>query len=180
MRYKTIIEGGYKRKAIRHICKWCKSEYWARPRKRKYCSTKCRDNAKRLPTLELICLQCGKKFYRSIRRIKSKYQFCSRDCKDKAQRLEGISAIHPSHYNNGASSYKERALRHYGAVCSICGYKEYPAMLDAHHIGDPNNHELSNLSVQCVWCHALITRGVMKDNGAVAQFGRASPLQGEG
>ena len=70
-------------------------------------------------------------------------------------------------------SYRERALKAYGATCNRCGYSDIEEMLDVHH-RDKNrkNSKLENLEVLCVWCHALETRGVVvqRENAAFARL----------
>ena len=64
-----------------------------------------------------------------------------------------------SKYKNGIRSYREKAIKHYGAICEICGYDEFVDILDVHHIDKNRQHNtLINLIVLCPMCHALITR----------------------
>lgn len=71
-----------------------------------------------------------------------------------------------SSWKGGASSYRQRALRHYGEQCTNkrclirkVGIRVPTYMLDVDHInGDHSNHALENLQVLCVWCHTEKTR----------------------
>lgn len=112
--------------------------------------------------IELNCLYCQKKFFRSFLRLKDskhKKYFCSRKCKDLGQRIKfGIKEIHPSHYKDGAGNYRRDAFEHYGKVCENCGYNKYEEVLDVHHIdSDHKNFKFSNLIVLCANCHRLLT-----------------------
>ena len=130
--------------------------------KRRFCSRAC-SSKNGLRRVQATCSVCGTEFERRDRpsRIsKSSLEFCSRKCKDLAQRLDSGVDLQPSHYKDGNAAYRQRALRHYGAKCSVCGYSESPQMLDVDHIdNDRANNAIKNLQVVCVWCHALKTRG---------------------
>lgn len=131
----------------------------------KYCSLKCsaRTNAKmRSDSIQdnLVCCTCGTSFSRSPSKMKNSktgYFFCSRVCKDLAQRVGtalSIPDIQPVGYGNGATEYRERALREYGCKCQDCGYDRYPALIQVHHIDrDRTNGSLENLRVLCIRCH---------------------------
>ena len=135
----------------------------------KYCSRECSNNrpvwnrSKTITTL--TCAGCHKEFERQKCRVhdnKSGLNFCSRECKEKAQSVDGnCPEIRPRHYVDGKFRYRSRAIRHYGAKCNRCGYCELVQMLDVHHKDKNREHgEIENLEVLCVWCHALITRGL--------------------
>ena len=170
----STIFDGKRRKLYKKVCKICGQDFWI-PRhifdETQSCSRKCRDEANRI-RINVICAQCGKEFSISpskMAKSKSGLYFCTRSCKDHAQRLGGIVAIQPSHYKDGCASYRERALRTYGAKCRGCGYDEYEEMLDANHRdGNRKNNKIENLEVLCVWCHAWETRMVQKLKKAVA------------
>jgi hypothetical protein len=139
----------------------------------RFCSKRCGWENQHHPPAEtttLSCALCNTSFERRKANLnhpqsKSGLHFCSRKCKDVAQRIEGIPAIHLPHYKDGADHYRVRALRHYGSVCSCCGYNQYEEMLDVHHKdSDRENNKIENLEVLCVWCHALRTRRVLLHN----------------
>jgi hypothetical protein len=142
----------------------------------KYCSRKCSsqrpiwENRKAAISV-FVCAFCNLTFERLTRDVnlsKSGLRFCSRKCKDNAQSLDGgCFAIQPEHYGDGLCSYRDRALKRYGAKCNRCGYKEQNQMLDVHHKdGDRKNGAIENLEVLCVWCHALETRlGLVVQSG---------------
>ena len=70
---------------------------------------------------------------------------------------------HPN-WVDGCSGYREKALAHYGEQCECSDCDNQNAlmeMLDVHHLdGDRSNNQIENLVVLCVWCHALVTRGL--------------------
>jgi hypothetical protein len=129
----------------------------------RFCSNKCSAKTQQ-NRVAFTCATCGTQFQRpksTLRKSKTGHYFCSRVCKDKAQAIGGIEAMQPAHYGIAVNNYRIRALRHYGAKCSNCGYDAHSQMLDVDHIdSDHANNALENLQVLCVWCHALKTRGV--------------------
>lgn len=151
----------------KRVCenKDCEKEFLAAShRKSRFCSPICQTNASRVQ-ITFICDTCGIKFTRSpSNKNKSKhgFYFCSRVCKENAQSLKGhIPAIRPPHYgnSNGITTYRERAFKKYGIICSRCKYVGDDRMLDVHHLdGNRQNNQIINLEVLCVWCHALETR----------------------
>ena len=161
-------------------CLTCDKEFEALQRELtrgngKYCSRECSSNRpvwkNRSKTIStLTCAACYKEFDRQTCRVhytKSGLNFCSRECKENAQSLAGnCPEIRPEHYGDGKSSYRERALKYYGAKCNRCGYGEIEQMLDVHHRDKNREHnEIENLEVLCVWCHALETRGIVAQSG---------------
>lgn len=158
---------GINRTVYSKNCSFCNKEYWVRKtllQKQNFCSRTCYDLSR---TNEFSCAQCSKVFNRrksSLSNSRSGLVFCSRNCKDISQRIEGgIKAIQPSHYKEGVYSYRNRALRTYGKICSSCSYSKFEQMLDVDHIdGNHGNGNIDNLQVLCVWCHALKTRKILK------------------
>jgi hypothetical protein len=146
----------------------------SRLRARRFCSSKCRDAAKR-KQVHVSCAGCANAFTRQPSKLvksKSGLHFCSRLCKEKAQRLGGLGAIQPGHYGHGSSisTYRERALRDLPKQCLRCGYGSDVRMLDVDHVdGDRSNNGIQNLQILCVWCHALKTRGVDEHFRACAE-----------
>lgn len=54
-------------------------------------------------------------------------------------------------YTTGIGDYVERAINHYGKICSICKSVEN---IEVHHIDfDRKNNEIENLQVLCKSCH---------------------------
>jgi hypothetical protein len=132
--------------------------------KRRACSVVCRGKLRRRRE-QVVCGTCRKPFERVVNKLgnsKSGVYFCCRKCKDEGQRIEGVRAAQPGAYKDGASNYRDRALRDLGERCCRCGYDTDKRMLDVHHKdGNRKNAALSNLDVVCVWCHALDTRRVV-------------------
>lgn len=147
-------------------CEVCKKTYYVPKHwtNSHCCSKKCRlERLSRLRRVWLKCAQCGGEFDRPKGHLKSKSGlfFCTRKCKDIAQRIDGISGIHPPHYQNGSFAYRDMGFRVYGKKCSQCGYATNETMLDVHHKdGDREHNVVENLEVLCVWCHIMRTRRI--------------------
>lgn len=160
---------------MKKLCLTCGKEFDAPQREvtrgnGKYCSRECSSNRlawnREKKIVNLVCAGCNKSFERQECRVhenKSGLHFCARECKEKAQSVDGnCPEIRPGHYVDGKFSYRSRAIKHYGAECNRCGYCELKRMLDVHHKdGNREHSEIENLEVLCVWCHALITRGLL-------------------
>jgi len=161
-----IFDGFKKRVATKSVCAGCKQEF-AHPTRftRKYCSQKCAAEASQVERIDATCGHCKQVFQRRPSQVATKtgFVFCSAQCKNLAQRFDSESDYSIPHYGAGERAYRARALRHYGAKCDECGYKEYEAMLDVDHQDDNRkNNKIENLRVLCVWCHALKTRKIPK------------------
>lgn len=150
-------------------CTYCSTSFNARPTdiKRghaKFCSRNCfAKNRKgyRKPVISNVtCACCAKAFYRrssALANSKSRLYFCSRACKDRSQRLGGITEIMPPQYGrgNGRHDYRERALKHYGEICTKCGFADLRAIEVHHKDKNRENNELNNLVVLCANCHCI-------------------------
>ena len=155
-------------------CNICGNEYKAEPRYLKRnqgltCSRACgsilaHQNAAvknpKEPNCE--CANCGTMFRASKSRIaasKSGLFFCSRACKDEAQRIGGIREIMPSHYGTSAAlvpEYRRRAFRHYPNECAVCGWNEYPDVLEVNHKNlDRSDNSIENLEILCPTHHQV-------------------------
>jgi len=123
-------------KKEKRICLYCGKDFDAllselKRGNAKFCSRNCsgyyRTTTKLKPQPNSICAFCGASFYRKIsscRKSRSGLLFCCRICKDTAQQVEsGFIAIQPSHYGNGNSDYRTKALRNLELQCIRCGYK---------------------------------------------------------
>lgn len=166
---------GRKRPGVSRTCPVCQVSFVARKYYNDYdskpdvcCSLICATDLRygKVRRFLFLCSYCGKE---TVRRIKNKknsrsgMMFCCREHKDLAQRLgSGVEGFRPAHY--GAPSgrnYRKKALRRYGPKCRGCQYSELEEMLDVHHLdSNRENNSIDNLIVLCVWCHALITRGL--------------------
>lgn len=132
--------------------------------KDRFCSQECQ-YAFRTTQKFYKCDHCGKQVSRSPATIKGLHIFCSRSCATTYRNKRRTGKNHPS-YIDGKTSYRSKALEHYGVYCHNpdCELKELDLqipekMFDVHHIdGDRSNNELPNLVVLCVWCHAKHTR----------------------
>lgn len=162
-------DGNKKRSCVKVACHECGKPFWRAKRSimrlkgNAYCSDVCKYGKKRL---EVKCSYCDKSFKKpksTLNKSRSGLFFCCREHKDLAQRIENnLKAIWAGHYNESKSTYREKALRHYGRSCSHCSYDEYD-ICEVHHIDtDRSNNSLKNLIVLCPICHELIHKGFMK------------------
>lgn len=151
----------------KRVCenKDCKKEFLAAShRNQKFCGKTCQAHHKSVENCSTFCCAtCGKDITRANSKMglgKHGYNFCSRICKEKAQSVDGhIPELRLSHYLDGKTEYRVRALKAHGTNCMNCGYNDDDRMLDVHHVdGNRKNGRISNLKVLCVWCHALETR----------------------
>lgn len=156
---------------ITRHCDICQEEYKAEPRYLKRgqgrtCSRECGIKlSARLRTREkepnVSCALCSKVFYLSASKIKASKSglfFCSRAHKDEAQRIGGIEAIMPHHYGtgNGSYDYRKRAFATLPNECAVCGWNEYPDVLEVNHKDvDRSNNDLSNLEILCPTHHQV-------------------------
>lgn len=113
---------------------------------------------------------CTERVWRTAseqRRSKSGEYFCSRSCATIVNNSRHKSGKNHGNWMGGDATYRDRAIRYYGAKCSnssceigIAGVDVPVEMLDVHHIKGRKNHLLENLEVLCVWCHAKLTRNI--------------------
>lgn len=90
------------------------------------------------------CLCCGNLFTTEARNSNEQVT-CSRACSNTYFRTK-----------DGASTYRSRALKHYGCKCSVCGFENILA-LEVHHIDkNRDNNSIENLKVLCANCHRII------------------------
>lgn len=94
--------------------------------------------------VERKCLCCGTLF-RTEERASNEQVTCSRACSNTYFRTKESSP----------SSYRSRALKHYGSKCSVCGFSNILA-LEVHHIDkNRDNNSIENLKVLCANCHRI-------------------------
>lgn len=125
----------------------------------KFCNLKCSGlhNAKQrppAPTVQVICKHCRKPFVRRPYRMKAKtgLYFCSVECHNTAAKERLDLSLRPNWTEDASSSYRKRALEHYGPICSRCKYTG--TALQAHHIDENrSNNDIKNLMVLCSNCH---------------------------
>lgn len=115
-----------------------------------------KNKATRSPKVVLTCEMCGASFQRYPSQIKRPNQgrFCSHSCARSSPHVNRPRGeTHPG-WLDGNSSYRQRALEHYGAYCSECGYDKHLSLLDVHHKDfKRTDHRLANLVVLCIRCH---------------------------
>jgi len=153
---------GYKRRLYKKVCSICTSDFYAPRHVKIYCSPECKYKS-RETSVEVECDQCHILHKRPPSRLfisKTGLRFCSRECKEESQKTGNqFNKVLLPHSKD--KSYRDHALRVYGAICKHCGYKDNVKMLDVDHIdSNRKNNTIENLQVLCVWCHALKTRRV--------------------
>ena len=160
---KIIEKDGYLRRAVEVVCDNCNKRFLKavrhikrKPNSKHYCSSKCASEGSR-DRVTLKCSNCNKEFERvpsKMKYSKSGLYFCSRECKDAAQCVGGLVEIQPPHYGTGQTKYRELAFNKYPHECTICGYNDYPKILEVHHIdNDRDNNDIDNLVILCPNCH---------------------------
>lgn len=107
------------------------------------CSERCR-NVLQGNTIVTTCGHCNK-IFDIAKSKKLDINYCSRNCKD-------ASSIN--------TNYRQKAIRHYGAICQKCGFDNIKA-IEVHHIDkDRSNNNIENLQVLCCNCHSITHRGI--------------------
>jgi 5-methylcytosine-specific restriction endonuclease McrA len=105
-----------------------------------------------------LCGGCGNEFFLyESQMTRGRGKFCSRACsakhRDKRWTASITGARNPL-WNGGSGTYRDRAIREYGAACAECGYDREPSLLWVHHKDfSRTNHNLDNLVVLCIRCH---------------------------
>ena len=153
-----VDKWGKLRKAETFECAYCHKAVTKRTYTNivnKFCSRECMSLA-RVKEKDVHCLNCGKLCKLPPCRISNR-NFCSRTCKDSYSTGEK----HPN-WKGGGGSYRDRALRKYGARCSnpSCPitFKIPSNMLEVDHIdSDRENNHIDNLTILCTWCHRVKT-----------------------
>lgn len=122
-------------------------------------------NGKRTGT-HVECAHCETSVWKTrseLERSKSGNYFCSRRCATIVNNAKYKSGTNHPGYKSGASSYRERAIRKYGAVCHICGY-DTEQVLEVHHKDhDRGNNKISNLVVLCPTHHKEYHLNIIRD-----------------
>jgi hypothetical protein len=169
MKTRTVKIYGHNRKQTLVKCSFCRKQVWKLTRqliyKHAYCNIVCKNKHqdKRVTT---TCAWCNKPILKSsldINYSKSGNVYCSQSCATAlGNRLYKSGKDNPNFKQGEHQAYRQWALFNYGKKCqnTMCPIKfKYPeAMLDVHHKDGRKNHNLSNLEVLCVWCHATKTR----------------------
>ena len=130
-----------------------------------YCSKDCYRKAN-TTSITRPCAFCGE----PVTRIKSEYKrsksgnlFCNTSCSSRynnAQRDQGYNK-HPN-FTNGQATYRNRALKHYGSKCTVCGY-DVESVLQVHHKDlNRKNNDINNLDVLCPTHHIEYHVGIRK------------------
>lgn len=120
------------------------------------CSPRC-SNLLRSEVMDVPCSTCRE----PVRRNKSKAEkaYCSKKCANTTNNKLRSGEDHPM-YKGGVSTYRERALEHYGEECTVCGYG-VRAVLEVHHRdGDRSHNEIENLDVLCPTHHVEFEVGI--------------------
>jgi hypothetical protein len=151
-------------------CCVCENDVWRRKRdieefKRHFCSSNCKGASQRTGQYVNCCF-CDEPVWRPQKELKKeKRYFCGKSCQAKYFNQFQLGDSHPN-WTGGLSSYRDRAIRHYGKKCmnEVCEIQLNKIiipelLLDVDHIdSDRSNNDLNNLQVLCVWCHTKKTR----------------------
>ena len=108
---------------------------------------------------EVNCDNCNKKFTRYISlstyHRRNNKNFCCKECY-----YEYRSFIKYDKKINPTINYRVTAFKHFDKICTVCGWKDIPDLLDVHHIDfNRSNNDISNLIPLCPNCHAMVSRG---------------------
>ena len=150
------------RKLKKGKCSFCKKVIFKRDvhlklHEKNYCSVNCQSNSKKTGSW-FTCSFCKKPIYRTkslIERSKSKRFFCSKACAASYNNREYKTGENHPNFKNGKGSYRNKAFRELGEVCSRCGYNRCRAALEVHHKdGDRTNNKSDNLEIICRNCHS--------------------------
>lgn len=165
---------------IKRMCRWCGKIFECdasrlKHGRGKHCSPACQYATRRAQphkaSIELICLNCGKRFSRCrswLRRIGGG-KYCCRKCRDQHR----VGNNHPDFVNgNSAKQYgpnwqsQRRKARKQNSTCQHCGInskeckKRFGVPLNVHHIkpfrlcsGYKEANHLDNLTILCSACH---------------------------
>jgi len=97
-----------------------------------------------MPQPNCYCASCGTPIYRSptaIAQSKTGLFWCSQ----AHRRSSGVLKLH---------SYRKLAFDNYPHVCDECGYKDYPDILEVHHVNmNHADNRLHNLRILCPTHH---------------------------
>jgi hypothetical protein len=125
------------------------------------CSRKCQSILQKTGT-ETKCSACGRSVYKKLSRTRysqSGLVFCSKSCANGSNNTLRSGERHPN-WINGIGSYRDRALKHYGANCTVCGYS-IEAVLEVHHRdGNRGHNNIENLDVLCPTHHEEFEVGI--------------------
>ncbi len=153
-------------------CRNCGKEKWKRNSHLKtspttFCDRKCQAEwTQRGNITRCANPDCKQEIYRSLsqqKRSQSGDFFCSRSCATIVNNTRHKSGEDHPNWVDGLSGYRDKALSCYGEKCQNpeCTEDAIRKMLDVHHIdGNRSNNHMNNLVILCVWCHALVTRGL--------------------
>lgn len=128
-------------------------------------------NIEHVSKIKLVCDYCNIDFelypshvsylFGGTSPIVGRGRFCSMNCQRKGTkqvRAAAISGDNNANWTGGGSSYRQRAIKFYGAKCAGCGYTAQIELLQAHHLNfksrlEQDDHSLENLIVLCIRCH---------------------------
>jgi hypothetical protein len=96
-----------------------------------------------VPKITKVCPVCSSEFKTEPRNEKEQVT-CSRACSNTYFRTR-----------DGASTYRDRALKYYGAKCFSCNFTNLLALEVHHKDKNRDNNSIENLVVLCANCHRI-------------------------
>ncbi len=131
-----------------------------------YCSAECQGQAKSKATVANY-VNCGKEVTKKAyeyKRSKSGNIFCSRSCAISYNNSVCKSYANHPNFVDGISTYRRRALEHYGPHCTVCRYDIVETLEVHHRNGNRQDNRIENLDVLCPTHHKEYEFGIRSYN----------------
>jgi hypothetical protein len=122
------------------------------------CSKSC-SHAIQRKRIAVQCTNCKDLILRKPSTLKSSKVFCSMSCRSTWYDTKRCGEQHPN-YTTGKSSYRRKAMTHYGPACTVCGYSVECVLQVHHRDGNRLNNAIDNLDVLCPTHHIEFECGI--------------------